>query len=320
MSIILLENDRKIKNLFNIMFSTIDLNSNNNIVDNNKIKYLLSTDEIKTNEMLDEIYKLLSHQYDQNAINNIFINHKIITNRNNPKFSILSSSNTLNRSLEQASFFNDYNGPQNNNQFNDYNGPQNNNYNGPQNNNQFNDYNGPQNNNYNGPQNKNFDIYLPPKNYYLNDENLNNKLANLENQIATIKSKSDIECETKINTIKTELTNQITDLKNKSKDSIDNYLKLLTDILLKNQIITQNEVDNIKRNLNSNLIDINTVVNYLENKKKLAKNLTINYNFDEIYLNKWNAPLPRPPICISDDPIKIKQIDEYSTKFAPFSK
>ena len=89
---------------------------------------------------------------------------------------------------------------------------------------------------------------------------------------------------------------------------------------MKNQVITQNEVDNIKRNLNSNLIDINTVINYLENKKSLAKNLTINYNFDEIYLNKWNAPLPRPPICISDDPVKIRQIDQYSTSFAPFYK
>ena len=106
MSIILLENDKRIKNLFNIIFGTLDLNSDNNIIDNDKIKYLLSTDEIKTNEMLDEIYKILFHQYSKDNIINIFINHKIITNRNNPKFSILSSSNTLNRSLEQASFFN----------------------------------------------------------------------------------------------------------------------------------------------------------------------------------------------------------------------
>ena len=36
MSVILLENDKRIKNLFNIMFSSIDLNSPNSIIDNNK--------------------------------------------------------------------------------------------------------------------------------------------------------------------------------------------------------------------------------------------------------------------------------------------
>ena len=108
MSIILLENDKKIKNLFNIMFGTINLNNNsdNNIINYNNIKFLLSTDEIKTSEMLDEIYKVLSSQFTQNEVNNIFINHGIITNRNSPKFSILSSNTSLTRSLEQASCFN----------------------------------------------------------------------------------------------------------------------------------------------------------------------------------------------------------------------
>ena len=154
--------------------------------------------------------------------------------------------------------------------------------------------------------------------YYLNNKDLNNKLTTLENEIANIKSKSDIDCETKITTIKSELNNQINNIKNKSKESVDNYIKLLTDILLKSQVITQNEVDNMNRNLKTGLIDLNTIINYLENKKKLAKNLTINYDFDNIYLHKWNAPLPRPPICISDDPIKIKQSEEYSTNFAPY--
>ena len=153
--------------------------------------------------------------------------------------------------------------------------------------------------------------------YYLNKEDLNNKLASLENEIADIKSKSDIECESKINNVKSELNNQISNIKNKSKESIDNYIKLLTDILLKNQVITQNEVTNMNKNLSSGMIDFNTVINYLENKKKLAKNLTINYNFDNIYLHKWNTPLPRPPICISENPIKIKQSEEYSTNYAP---
>jgi hypothetical protein len=157
-----------------------------------------------------------------------------------------------------------------------------------------------------------------PRQYYLNNEDLNSKLANLETEISNIKSKSDIECETKINNIKSDLNNQITNIKNKSKDSIDNYIKLLTDILLKNQVISENEVNNINKNLSSGLIDLNTVINYLENKKTLAKNLTINYNFDNIYLHKWNAPLPRPPICISDDPIKVKQIDQHSNNFAPY--
>jgi hypothetical protein len=324
------------------MFGTINLNNNN------KIKSLLSTDEIRTGEMLDEIYKALSTKYNQIEVNNIFINHGIITNRNSPKFSILSSSNSLSRSLEQASFFSDSYNPQNNLSI--------------------------IKNNYDTgypflEEQSNFDTFyesVPPpqskpsqfdtsvlvefqkpfkndeytnlpvikavenfedinnqevtKNYYMNTEDLNNKLATLENEIANIKSKSDIDCEAKINNVKSELNNQITEIKNKSKDSIDNYIKLLTDVLLKNQVITQNEVNNMNRNLSSGLIDLNTVINYLENKKKLAKNLTINYNFDNIYLNKWNAPLPRPPICISDDPIRVKQIDQYSTNFAPFTK
>ena len=80
MSTILLENYKRNKNLFNIIFGTLDLTSDN------KINYLLSTDEIKTTEMLDEINNILSHKYGKDDINNIFINHKIITNRNSPKF------------------------------------------------------------------------------------------------------------------------------------------------------------------------------------------------------------------------------------------
>lgn len=354
MSIILLENDKKIKNLFNTIFGTINLNDNsdNNIIDYNNIKFLLSTDEIRTSDMLDQIYKILSTQFSQNEINNIFINHGIITNRNNPKFSILSSNNSLTRSLEQASFFNNSENHQNNlsiikNNINNIIYPnydnfisgypysdkllsfdtfyeyekQNENKSTQINTNNLVEFQKPyktdENNKYNLEtfDDINYDL---SKKYYLNNEDLNNKLADLENEISNIKLKSDIECETKINNIKSNLNNQIIDIKNKSKESTDNYVKLLTDILLKNQVITQNEVNNMNRNLNSGLIDINTIINYLENKKKLAKNLTINYNFDSIYLEKWNAPLPRPPICISDDPIKVKQIDNYSTKFAPF--
>jgi len=368
MSIILLENDKKIKNLFNIIFGTINLN-------NNKIKMLLSTDEIRTNDMLDEIHKVLNNQYKPNEVNNIYINHGIITNRNNPNFSILSCKNSLSRSLEQASFFNNSN-VQNNVQDNlsiihnnittgylsNYDTGYLSNYdtsyesipksipdtvsntvyesipesipesvpetkvlpintNQKQINNNFNDLlvnNKPIIENFNDT--NTYDLMNNQEvanQYYLNKEDLNNKLASLENQIADIKSKSDIECESKINNVKSDLNNQITNIKNKSKESIDNYIKLLTDILLKNQVITQNEVTNMNKNLSSGMIDFNTVINYLENKKKLAKNLTINYNFDNIYLHKWNTPLPRPPICISENPIKVKQIEEYSTNYAP---
>jgi hypothetical protein len=340
MSIILLENDKKIKNLFNAIFGTINFNDNNDDINYDNIKFLLYTDEIRTVDMLDEIYKVLSNNLTQNEVNNIFINYGIITNRNDPKFSILSSSNSLLRSLEQASFYNSSNNvsliknnidnltqqkydnftlgyPYSNNllDFNTF-------YEYiPQNENKVQSYN--DNVEYQKPY-KNDEIIESfeetKKNQYYYDEKLNDKLASLEEEISNIKLKSDIDCETKINDIKSNLNNQIIDIKNKSKDSIDNYIKLLTDILLKNQVITQIEVDNINRNLNSNLIDINTVINYLENKKKLAKNLTINYNFDNIYLNKWNVPLPRPPICISDDPVKIKQIDQYSSNFSPFYK
>lgn len=363
MSIILLENDKKIKNLFNTMFSTINLNNNtNNVIDNNKIKMLLSTDEIRTNDMLDEIHKVLNNQYKPNEVINIYINHGIITNRNNPNFSILSSKNSLSRSLEQASFF--YNS--NTNLHNNINIQDNlsivrNNINNdhfnfttgypyienqpsfdtvyesipetkkvlPININKkqiINDFDDLLINTNKKPIIENFNdtnTYDLMNNqeitnqYYSNKEDLNNKLASLENEIADIKSKSDIECESKINNVKTELNNQISNIKNKSKESIDNYIKLLTDVLLKNQVITQNEVTNMNKNLSSGMIDFNTVINYLENKKKLAKNLTINYNFDNIYLHKWNTPLPRPPICINENPVRVKQSEEYSTNYAP---
>ena len=358
MSTILLENDKRIKNLFNTMFGTINLNNNQ------KIKFLLSTDEIRTVDMLNEITNVLTSKYNNNEVNNIFINHGIITDRHNPKFSILSTSNSLLRSLDQASFFFDstishdtfFDKPLNYTEFKPINDIEFKPLNytelkslkdieyKPLKDTEFKSLNEPINkslndnnigpfidkpfidkplndyvehfNNLEIPKEYNSQI---PKNYDFNNNELNNKLADLQNEIDTIKSKSDIECETKINTIKSELNNKITDIKNKSQDSIDNYIKLLTDILLKNQVITQNEVDNMNRNLKNGLIDLNTIVNYLENKKKLAKNLTINYNFDNIYLHKWNAPLPRPPICISDDPVKIKQIDQYSTSFSPFN-
>ena len=154
------------------------------------------------------------------------------------------------------------------------------------------------------------------KNYYLNNQDLNNKLINLENEIANIKTRRDTDCETKIINIKSDLNNKIINIKNKAKESIENYIKLLTDILVKNQVLTQNEVNNMNKKLLSGMIDFNTIINFLENKKKLAKNLTINYNFDNIYLHKWNTPLPRPPVCISDNVIKIKQYDEHSSYFS----
>ena len=44
----------------------------------------------------------------------------------------------------------------------------------------------------------------------------------------------------------------------------------------------------------------------------------MNYNFDEIYLNKWNVPLPRPPVCIPEVPVIIKQNDTNLSNFHLF--
>jgi hypothetical protein len=124
-------------------------------------------------------------------------------------------------------------------------------------------------------------------------------------------------CDEKIN----KLENQIQTINN-------NYVNTLFDILLNNQTITQTEINNIKLQLQKGNTDYGTIVSYLENKINISKHLFTpsntdntfknNNNLDNILNNKWFVPLPRPPICISDNPIVVKQNDNYSNTYSNF--
>ena len=165
------------------------------------------------------------------------------------------------------------------------------------------------------------------------NKDLNIKISNLENKIKVINdmNKNDLGCEVKINAIKIDLDNKINEITNNVKTTTDNYIQLLFNTLLKNQLISRNEIDNIKLKLIKTEVDTNTIISYLEDKIKLSKtiftpisNTFLNksdtkYDFDDIFNKKWNVPLPRPPVCISDDPIKVKQNDNFTNNFSNVS-
>ena len=168
----------------------------------------------------------------------------------------------------------------------------------------------------------------------LNLENINKELSekvnDLQNKIDII-NKMDPEdsgCDVKIKAIKSDLTNKINAITNSVKSTTDNYIQLLFNTLLKNQIISQNEIENIKLRLIKKEIDSRTIISYLEDKVNLSKTIftpisdsvfnqtNSKNNYDDIFNKKWNVPLPRPPVCISDDPIKVKQNDYFFNNFS----
>jgi len=61
----------------------------------------------------------------------------------------------------------------------------------------------------------------------------------------------------------------------------------LYEYLLTNQVITNNEINNINNKLKNGMIDINTVFNYLLNKKKMIKNISIPKTTNNFFENKW---------------------------------
>ena len=108
----------------------------------------------------------------------------------------------------------------------------------------------------------------------------------------------EIECNKQLKIIKKDLSN-----------SILKYIDLLCDELLQHEIISVNEIQNIKYKIKNNQIDNNTIINYLENKKTLHKQISISGgdkftqvppNFDNILSGKWQVPMPRPPVCINN--------------------
>ena len=168
----------------------------------------------------------------------------------------------------------------------------------------------------------------------VNLENINKELSgkvnDLQKKINFINKTNhkDIECDVKIKAIKIDLDNKINKITDSVKLTTNNYMQLLFNTLLKNQIITQNEIENIKLRLIKKDVDTRTIISYLENKINLSKNIftpisdsTFNQtnsknNYDDIFNKKWNVPLPRPPVCISDDPVRVKQNDSFTNSFS----
>jgi len=173
--------------------------------------------------------------------------------------------------------------------------------------------------------------------------NLNNEsmdlLSDLKNQINELKNQlqfftsnnnknisnefPDLNCAEKIDIVKKELLTKIDTISDKY---INNYVDLLCDDLIKQEILSLNEVQNIKYKIKNNLVDVETIVSYLENKKQLSKQLMLsenskysdlNYNYKSLLDGKWQIPMPRPPVCISDG-AQLTQYDKYDSTFSKF--
>ena len=152
-------------------------------------------------------------------------------------------------------------------------------------------------------------------------KNFDNKIEQIQMQLNTLKSTSEFECEERINKVKEELTNQINIVRIKSDESISRYLNMLFDLLLKNQVISQNEIDNIKYKLSNNQVDLNTVIGYLENKKKFAKNQNIlekSYMQSNIIMPKSNTTMLKSNITMPESYTNVKQNDYNYSNFSPF--
>jgi hypothetical protein len=120
----------------------------------------------------------------------------------------------------------------------------------------------------------------------------------------------DIECNKRIDVIKKDLSM-----------SIAKYIDLLCDELFNHEIISINEIKNIKYKIKNNEVDNNTIINYLENKKKLSRNITISKqdkSFDNLISGKWQVPMPRPPVCLPSDNTKINHYDLNISNFSSF--
>ena len=163
----------------------------------------------------------------------------------------------------------------------------------------------------------------------LTNENndLKQKLIEMQKKIDFINSlqnnkNSDINCDFKIKKVKDELNTML-------KNSTTNYIQLLFNTLLKNQVLSQNEVDNIKYKLEKGDVEPKTIISYLEDKINLSKNIYSspndsvfnvkpnNLNMNVLFNNKVQI-LPRPPVCLTDTPISVKQSDNYSNNYASF--
>lgn len=168
----------------------------------------------------------------------------------------------------------------------------------------------PLTNNQQQPQTNNI---MPENKINMFNDKLEDKLNKLESELINLRTMKEVGCETEVNKVKTELSKEIEGLK---KDS-EMYIDLLFDYLSKNEIISITEIDSLKKKLNNNEIDKKFLMNYLEDKKKYSKQVSINKNidFDNIFNNKWYVP--QSP-GFDNSLMKPAQYDNMKSTFSRF--
>lgn len=162
----------------------------------------------------------------------------------------------------------------------------------------------------------------------LNEINeLKNKISEIKDKLDTIPNVNspqiiDVDCDKKISIVKNELLEKIDGINDKNKNTKLNYINHLFDLLKNNEIISSNEIINIRTKLSNKEIDEDTIISYLENKKRLSKQFyfdkATNYKYENLFDGKWQVPAQRPPVCISNDLNSIGQYDKFESPFAPF--
>ncbi len=158
---------------------------------------------------------------------------------------------------------------------------------------------------------------------------LKNNLEEIKKKIDNIPASSnktiyDVDCDKKINVVKNELLDKINKINDKNKNTKINYINDLFDLLISNEVLTNNEINNIRKKIESNEIDHDTIILYLENKKKLTKQLKFNpyrniNNYGDFLEGKWQVPMPKPPVCINNAEMnKVYQYDAGFNNYAQF--
>ena len=159
-----------------------------------------------------------------------------------------------------------------------------------------------------------YDSSLPPNaNYSISPEMtgpgetmLNSLLlSNIQKQIDNLKA-DEIGCDERIEKVKKDY-----------QSTINNYIDILLKDLIKNEVITEIEANTMKKKLQYQEIDNQTLIKYLQDKQIFNKKISINNEYNKFMENKFmNNNYLKPPVCVTNFPQKITQFDPYDTMYA----
>jgi hypothetical protein len=159
-----------------------------------------------------------------------------------------------------------------------------------------------------------YDSSLPPNaNYSISPEMtgpgetmLNSLLlSNIQKQIDNLKA-DEIGCDERIDKVKKDY-----------QSTINNYIDILLKDLIKNEVITEIEANTMKKKLQYQEIDNQTLIKYLQDKQIFNKKISINHEYNKFMENKFmNNNYLKPPVCVTNFPQKITQFDPYDTMYA----